>query len=106
MALVACTRETATDPPDARVFPGSASLTWTQVKLNTDGSPVNGLAGYIIRYRNVAARGWQVLRVQNPNQTTYVVTNLYPGTWNFAVSAYTRDGNEGLGSNIVSKRVN
>jgi hypothetical protein len=76
------------------------------VKLNTDGSPAKGLAGYVIRYRNAASREWQVVRVQDPQQTSYVVKNLYPGTWLFSVAAYTRNGPEGATSNTVSKRVN
>jgi hypothetical protein len=104
-ALVACTRENPVDP-QVPVFPGAARLTWTRVELNTDRSPVKELGGYIVRYKNAATREWQVVVLKDPQQTSYVVTNLYPGNWDFSVTAYTRKGDEGMTSNVVSKRIN
>jgi hypothetical protein len=42
----------------------------------------------------------------NPNETTYTVNNLRPGTWYFAVSAYTTNGTESAPSNVASKTIN
>jgi large repetitive protein len=84
---------------------GSATLTWTAVTENTNGTPVSGLAGYKIFYGTSESAMNTVVTLANPSLTTYVVTNLSAGTWYFAVAAYTSSGTQGETSNIGSKTI-
>jgi hypothetical protein len=48
---------------------------------------------------------WYTIKVPNPNQTTYVIKDLFPGTWYFAVSAYTTSGIESAPTKVASKKI-
>ena len=48
---------------------------------------------------------YYVVTLKDPRQATYVVKNLYPGAWYFAVSAYTTSGTESALSEVVSKTI-
>ena len=48
---------------------------------------------------------YTVVTLKDPTQTTYVVKDLYPGPWYFAVNAYTTSGTEGALSNVASKTI-
>jgi hypothetical protein len=71
---------------------GSATLSWVPPSVNVDGTPVGTLAGYTIHYGNSADALTQTTQVANPGVLTYVVGDLAPGTWYFAVEAYTANG--------------
>ena len=43
--------------------------------------------------------------VTNPGLTSYVLQNLSPATWYFAVQAYRVNGTESALSNIASKTI-
>jgi hypothetical protein len=86
-------------------FSGTATLTWAPVKTDTSGKALKGLAGYRIHYGTSAKAMCNVVVLKDPGQTTYVVKDLYPGTWYFAVSAYTTSGAEGALSNVASKTI-
>jgi hypothetical protein len=75
------------------------------VTKDTNGEPVTNLAGYKVHYGTSAQAMATVEVLGNPNQTTYVVTGLLPGTWYFAVSAYSTGGTESALSNIGSKTI-
>jgi hypothetical protein len=89
----------------AQSQPRSAMLSWTAPTENTDGSTLTNLAGYRIAYGTSASVLSQTIQVSNAGVTTYVVENLSPGTYYFAIKAYTVDGSESAASNIVSKTV-
>lgn len=82
---------------------GTAILTWEAPKTNIDGTPITKLAGYTIYY----GRGWfrYAVNISDASTTTYTVQKLGPGTWDFAVSAYTASGSRSAPSKIVSKRI-
>ena len=82
---------------------GAASLTWTPPTQNTDGSTLTNLAGYRIVYGTSAAQLTQTIQVANAGMSSYVVDNLAPGTYYFAVRAYTSSGAESADSNVVAK---
>ncbi len=84
---------------------GTASLDWTAVTQNMDGSTLTNLAGYNIHYGTSASNLSQTIQVSNPSLTAYVVTNLSSGAWYFAVAAYTSGGVEGVLSNVGSKTI-
>jgi hypothetical protein len=89
----------------AQSQPRSATLSWTAPTENTDGSTLMNLAGYRIVYGTSASVLSNALQVSNPGVTTYVVENLSPGTYYFAIRAYTSSGAESADSNVVSKVV-
>jgi putative Ig domain-containing protein len=81
---------------------GSATLTWVAPTANTDGTPIDGLAGYHIYYGTSQSALTQVVDVPGPTTTTYAVPALAPGTYYFAVAAYNAAGFESAPSNIDS----
>jgi Fibronectin type III domain len=84
---------------------GNATVSWVAPTMNTDGSPLTNLAGFTIHYGTNNASLTQTIQVANAGAVSYVVTNLPPGTWYFAVSAYTNAGAESALSSIVSKTI-
>jgi hypothetical protein len=84
---------------------GAATLTWTPPTTNTDGSTLTTLAGYRIAYGTSAAHLTQTIQLANAGVSSYVVENLAPGAYYFAVRAYTSSGAESANSNVVSKIV-
>jgi hypothetical protein len=85
--------------------PGSVTLDWTAVTETTTDTTLTGLAGYIVYYGTSADNLNQQVKLANPGQTTYVVTNLAAATWYFAVAAYTSDGVIGTRSNVGQKTI-
>jgi hypothetical protein len=94
------------EPNQVQSLPGSATLNWSPVTQNTDGTVLVDLAGYEIFYGTSATAMDSTIALPDPNQTTYLVANLSPGTWYFAVAAFTTGGIEGVTSNVASKTVN
>lgn len=84
---------------------GSATLSWTPPTENTDGTALTNLAGYRILYGSSASALSTTVQVANAGLTTYVI-DLAPGTYYFAVKAYTASGAESSASNVVAKVVN
>lgn len=84
---------------------GSATLSWVAPTQNTDGTALTNLAGYRIAYGTSASALNQTIELSNPSLTTYVVDDLAPGTWYFAVKAYTSAGAESALSNVASKTI-
>ena len=74
--------------------PGAATLSWTPPTQNTDGSALTNLAGYRIHYGTSATTLTQSIQIANPGLTTYVIEDLSPGTYYFAVRAFTSNGGE------------
>jgi hypothetical protein len=83
----------------------SASLSWTPPTQNTDGSALTNLAGYRIAYGTSSTALTQTIQIANPGLSSYTVNNLAPGTYYFAVRAYSSAGSESVSSNIASKVV-
>jgi hypothetical protein len=84
---------------------GGAVLSWTAPTANTDGSSLTNLAGYRISYGTSASALSQTIQVANPSVTNYTIDNLAPGTYYFAVRAYTSAGTESANSNVTSKTI-
>lgn len=84
---------------------GSAALNWSPVTQNTDGSELTDLAGYRVFYGTSPSAMSTIVALSDPNQTTYVATDLSAGTWYFSVAAYTSSGLQGNLSNVASKTV-
>jgi hypothetical protein len=89
----------------AAVASGSATLSWTPPTRNTDGSSLTNLSGYRVRWGTSAGNYTNSVTLNNAGLTSYVVSNLVPGTYYFVVSALSPSG-ESQFSNVGSKRVN
>ena len=105
--LAACVED---DPAAAANEPtgfgtGSAMLSWTPPTQNTDGSPLNDLAGYRIYWGTSTGSYAHSVTVNNPGLATYVVTELAPAQWYFAVTAYSASGTESGHSNSTTKNI-
>ncbi|HEY6641823.1 fibronectin type III domain-containing protein [Povalibacter sp.] len=85
---------------------GSASLSWTPPTRNTDGSALSNLSGYRIYYGTSSSAMNKTVQLNNPSLSSYVVDNLSPATYYFAVKALTSNGKESAMSNTASKKVN
>jgi hypothetical protein len=84
---------------------GDAFLSWQPPTRNTDGSALTNLAGYRVHYGSSPSTLNQVITINNPSITSYVVNNLSAGTHYFAVTAFTTSGSESALSNIASKTI-
>jgi len=107
LSVVACgqvnpaTTRTATSQSAS----GSATLNWSPVTQNTNGTLVTDLPGYTVHYGVSPVALSSTVVLSDPNQTTYVVGQLSAGTWYFAVSAYTTSGIQGELSNVAAKTI-
>jgi hypothetical protein len=90
---------------DAAATTGTATLSWTAPTLDTNGSPITNLAGYNLYYGKTSTTMTNVIAVNNPASGDYVIRNLAPGTWYFAVVAYNTQALESTFSNVVSKTI-
>jgi hypothetical protein len=107
---VSAGQSSATLPPFAIVvtaaaMAGSATLSWDAPVENTNGSPLNDLAGYTIYYGTNSADLTQTIKITDPTETTYVVDNLSAGTYYFSVAADASDGTQSSLSALGSKTI-
>jgi Putative Ig domain len=84
---------------------GSATLNWSPPTQNTDGSPLSNLAGYKVYWGTQQGNYTNSATIANPGIATYVVDQLTPARWYFAVTAYSSGGVESGYSNVASKTV-
>ena len=84
---------------------GGATLSWTPPTQNTDGTTLTNLAGYRIAYGTSSTALTSTIQVANPGLSSYTLSNLAPGTYYFAVRAYTSSGTESGNSNVQTKIV-
>jgi hypothetical protein len=83
---------------------GIATLSWTPPTRNTDGSSYTNPGGYRIYWG--ASQGAYTRSVQiSSGLTTYVIDQLTPGTWYFAMTAFNTQGVESALTGGVSKTV-
>ena len=76
---------------------GSAMLTWNPPTQNTDGSPLNNLAGYRVYWGTSQGNLSNSATLNNPGLSSYLVDQLTPATWYFALSAVNSAGVESVG---------
>jgi hypothetical protein len=105
------------DDNDAQIFPTSlgicdeltgncvdhVTLSWMPSSINADGTVLTDLAGYNLYFG--ASTDYSDL-MELGNLTCHSFTNLTPGPWCFAVTAYDTTGNESSFSNEVCKFIN
>jgi hypothetical protein len=84
---------------------GSATLSWNPPTENVDGSALTDLTGYRIYYGRSEAQLTRTIVIDNPGLTRYVVENLAPSNWHFAMTSVNADGVESRRSPTVSKTI-
>jgi hypothetical protein len=83
----------AAAPSPAATAPVTAvTLSWAAPTENTDGTPLLNLQGYKVLYGTAPEIYTSTINIANPGLTTYVVDNLAPGTYYFAIEAYNSSG--------------
>lgn len=93
-------------PPAAPVSqPHAATLEWTMPTTGTDGSQLADLAGYRIHYGKTVASLDTTIEIRNPSVSSYVIENLVPGTYYFAVTAFNSRNHESERSNAGRKEI-
>jgi hypothetical protein len=99
----------APDPaPAPAPAPGTGSavtLLWQAPLENSNGSTLTNLSGYKIYYGAAPGNYSNAIPVANAGLTTYVVDNLPPGKYYFAVTAYNSAGEESSFSPEVATTV-
>ena len=85
--------------------PGTVTLTWVPPTDNTNGTPVTDLAGYHIHYGTSQDNMTQVIDLAGSSTTEFEVSGLAPGTYYFAISAYTALGTESAESDVGYKTI-
>lgn len=83
---------------------GSAMLSWIPPAFNTDGTPLTNLSGYRIYYGTSPAALTRAVDVANAGVASYLVENLSPATWHFAIKAVA-GGVESDLSNVATKTI-
>ncbi|MCC6502897.1 MAG: fibronectin type III domain-containing protein [Deltaproteobacteria bacterium] len=82
----------------------SASLSWSSVTFNDDGTPLVDLAGFKVYYGTQSGNYTNSTDISDPSTTSTVVSGLTQDTtYYFAVTAYDTSGNESSFSNEVIK---
>jgi hypothetical protein len=84
---------------------GSATLSWVPPTHRTDGTALTNLAAYRILWGTAPGIYPNNVRVDNPGLSSYVVSNLAPGTYYFVVTAIDAAGLESGYSNRAQKTV-
>ncbi len=84
---------------------GSATLSWTPPTENTDGSTLTNLAGYKIYYGRSSDALSEVVTIEQAGITTYVIENLSPAVYFFAMSSLNSQGVESERSETLKKSI-
>lgn len=74
----------------ANVATGTATLSWLPPTQTTEGRPIGQIAGYRLLYGQISGDYTQVVELDNPGITRYMIEGLTPGDWYFAIQ--TVDG--------------
>ncbi len=84
---------------------GTVTLSWNPPTTNADGTPIVDLAGYRIYYGLSSGALSQVISIGSAGLTRYVVENLSPATWYFAMTSLNSAGVESTRSAVISTNV-
>jgi hypothetical protein len=96
----------ATPPPPPPPTPTyNISVSWTTPLLNTDGSSLTDITGYVVRYGTSPSNLSQSLRLQGAGVTSATISGLPAGTYYIAVATVNSAGITSDVSNAASKTV-
>lgn len=88
-----------------QIAAGQVTLSWTPPTENVNGSSLTNLASYKIYYGRSASSLNQTIELSNPGLTRFVVENLTPAKWHFAMTSVNSQGVESTRSATVSKTI-
>ena len=88
-----------------QISAGAATLSWNPPTENADGSSLIDLAGYRIYYGRNPDNLTQVVVLNNPGLTRYVVENLTPARWHFEMTSVNTEGVESRRTPTASKTI-
>jgi Putative Ig domain len=88
-----------------QVGTGSITLNWTPPSTNTDGTPLADIAGYNFYIGTETGNYSQVVPVDSPGITQYVLDNMQPDTYYVAATARNSRGSESELSNEITVTV-
>lgn len=77
-----------------QVGAGSLSLSWTAPTENADGSPLSDLAAYRIRWGNQSGNYPNLIDIDSPGVTRYVLDNLVQAEYYLVISAVDDSDNK------------
>jgi hypothetical protein len=98
---------TTTAPPSSPAASSSSvTLGWVAPTQNSNGTPITNLAGYKIHYGTTSQDYTQVVALNNPSLSRYVVDSLPSGTYFFAITAYNSQGVESALSGEITTTLN
>jgi hypothetical protein len=78
---------------------------WVAPTGNTNGTALTDLAGYHIHYGTNKDNLTQMIDLAGTSTNEYEVSGLAPGTYYFAISAYTSAGAESAESEVGYKTI-
>jgi hypothetical protein len=84
---------------------GSVTLTWDPPTQNSDGTPLTDLAAYRVYWGSAQGNYAHSVTLNNAGLSSYVVEQLTPATWHFAVTAVSAAGVESALSEAASKEL-
>lgn len=84
---------------------GQATLSWNPPTDNADGSALTNLAGYRVYYGRNRDNLSEVVVLNNPGLTRFVVENLTTARWYFTMTSVNSQGTESLRSALLSKTI-
>jgi hypothetical protein len=87
------------------VASGQVQLTWNPPTTNADGSPLTNLAGFKVYWGTTPGNYSTSATIMNPGIASYLVENLTPNTYHFAVTALNASGTESEPSDPFSKTI-
>ncbi len=97
---------TASTAPQSLAAGGrAATLSWAAPTSNTNGTPLTDLTGYRIYYGSSPQELSHTVQINTVGLQTYVIDDLEPGTWYFAVMALASSGAESTLSTVVTKTI-
>ena len=83
----------------------SKMLNWVPPVANDDGSTLLDLAGYKIYYGTSPDDLRNVIDINDSNAASYLVENLAPNTWYFALTAYNDNYKESVKTDVLAATV-
>ena len=104
--LAACGEETSDSDNSGKPGNGTATLSWLPPTQTADGAPLTTLAGYKIYYGTSFDELPNVITINSPGISTYMIEGLPEGnTYYFAITAIDTAGMESEFSDIASKDI-
>lgn len=102
-----CEEDPVDIPDDVTTTDTTVDLAWTAPTTRTDGEPldISELEGYRVYFGTNSDYLVPIVDLNDSSITTHSITDLNPGVYYFAVTAYDYDGLESDFSTIVSKQI-